>query len=101
MYYYQYLRFSIFVLKFSIMMQSHLQLINDLSLHIELNFVGKKTVIIGAVNCWNKIQNNFRDQSLRSLSQIKLKLFLPKDALIILVIYQHLQILIVMHRNFV
>ena len=41
---------------------------------------GKNSVIISAINCWNKTQNMLQGQSLKSLIQPKLKTFLQKDA---------------------
>ena len=60
------------------MIQSHLQLINYLSLHTELTTVEKKSVIIGAISCWNKTQNTLRNQSLKSLYPNKIKTILTK-----------------------
>ena len=60
------------------MIQSDLQLIHYLSLHIELNPMEKNSVIIGAINCWNKIQNILGNQSLKSLRPNKIKTILTK-----------------------
>ena len=38
----------------------------------------KNSVIIGAINCWNKIQNILGNQSLKSLRPNKIKTILTK-----------------------
>ena len=38
----------------------------------------KNSVIIGAINCWNKIQNILRNQSLKLLYPNKIKTILTK-----------------------
>ena len=39
---------------------------------------GRNSVIIGAINCWNKMQNILRNQSLKSLYPNKIKTILTK-----------------------
>ena len=42
------------------------------------DYCGKKSVIIGAISCWNKTQNTLRNQSLKSLYPNKIKTILTK-----------------------
>ena len=39
---------------------------------------GRNSVIIGAINCWNKMQNILRNQSLKSLYPNKIKTIITK-----------------------
>ena len=57
--------------------RSHRQLINYLSLPIELTLM-VKTLIISAINCWNKTQNILDSQSLKSLYPSRIKSILAK-----------------------
>ena len=60
------------------MIQSHLQLINYLTRHIELAPIEKNSVIIGAINCRNRTQNILKNQLLKSLHLNKIKTILTK-----------------------
>ena len=42
---------------------------------------GRNSVIIGAINCWNKMQNILRNQSTKSLDQNKIKTILSKSCI--------------------
>ena len=55
---------NFFSLMVTTMTQSHHQLINCLSLPIELSPMVKNSIIISAITCWNKNQNMLGDQSL-------------------------------------
>ena len=45
------------------------------------NFFGKKTVIIGAINYWNKTKNILKNQALKSLHPNKIKTSLTKRSI--------------------
>ena len=60
------------------MTQSCCQLINCLSLSIELSPILKALLLLSLLNCWNKTQNLLTGQSFKSLHATKIKNILNK-----------------------
>ena len=61
------------VQRFTTITQSRRELTNFCKLPVELTPYGKTSIILNAINCWNKIQNMLGGHLLKSLHPAKIK----------------------------